>query len=193
MNRANGIFFWAKIHNCEFGIERFQLVDSTKKLIPHPLNPRKKIPTPRSTLILGSQHIPSKESAKFLGVMVNNKMNWKGQYAAALAKGQDWLIQFSRIAHASKGIHAKHFRQLYISIVVPRMLYATDIFLTPKQKIGKSTADTETNQAMLTKLASIQRQAAIMIMGAMKTTATDTVEVMANLLPFQLLVDKHRH
>jgi ribonuclease HI len=32
-----------------------------------------------------------------------------------------------------------------------------------------------------------------MIMGAMKTTATDTVEVMANLIPFQLLVEKHRH
>lgn len=73
------------------------------------------------------------------------------------------------------------------------MLYAADIFLTPKQKIGKSTADTGTNQAMLTKLASIQHRAAIMIMGAMKTTATDTVEVMANLLPFHMLVDKHCH
>jgi hypothetical protein len=55
MNRTKGIFVWAKIHNCEFGIEKFQLVDSTKKLIPHPLNPRKKIPTPRSALIIGDQ------------------------------------------------------------------------------------------------------------------------------------------
>jgi hypothetical protein len=31
-----------------------------------------------------------------------------------------------------------------------------------------------------------------MITGAMSTTATDTLEVMANLLPFRLLVDKHR-
>jgi hypothetical protein len=29
---------------------------------------------------------------RFLGVMIDNKLNWKGQYAAALATGQDWLI-----------------------------------------------------------------------------------------------------
>jgi len=85
MNRPNGVFEWAKIHNCKFGIEKFQLLDITKKLIPHPVNPKKKIPTPHSTLILGNQHIPS-------------KLNWKGQYTTALARGQDWVIQFSRIA-----------------------------------------------------------------------------------------------
>lgn len=69
MNRVKGIFSWAKIHNCKFSIEKFQLVNSTKKLIPHPLNPRKKIPSQRSALILESQHIPSRESTKFLGVM----------------------------------------------------------------------------------------------------------------------------
>jgi hypothetical protein len=31
-----------------------------------------------------------------------------------------------------------------------------------------------------------------MIMGTMKTTATDILEVMANLLPFNLLIDKHQ-
>ena len=31
-----------------------------------------------------------------------------------------------------------------------------------------------------------------MITGAMKTTATDVAEVMANLIPFNLLVDKYR-
>jgi hypothetical protein len=41
-------------------------------------------------------------------------------------------------------------------------------------------------------ITSIQRRAALMITGAMKTTATDMVEVMANLIPFNLLVDKYR-
>jgi len=98
MNCPNGVFKWAKIHNCKFRIKKFQFLDITKKLIPHPVNPRKKIPTPHSALIIGNQCIPLKESARFLGVMVNNKLNCKGQYAAALAKGQDWVIQFSRIA-----------------------------------------------------------------------------------------------
>ena len=32
-----------------------------------------------------------------------------------------------------------------------------------------------------------------MITGAMKTTATDMIETMANLIPFHLFVKKHRH
>ena len=193
MNRTKGVFKWARLHNCEFGIDKFQLLDITKKTVPNPVNPRKRIPMPRNALVLGSQRILSKETARFLGVMVDNKMNWKAQCASALGKGQDWIIHFNRIARTTKGIHAKYFRQLYISIAIPRMLYAADIFLTPHQKVGIKNSDKNgTKQAILTKLASIQRRAAIMITGAMSTTATDIVEVMANLLPFRLLVDKHR-
>ena len=43
----------------------------------------------------------------------------------------------------------------------------------------------------MNKLASIQRREALMIMGVMKTTVTDIVEVMANLILFNLLVDKY--
>ena len=192
MNRTGGIFEWAKDHNCEFGIDKFQLVDITKRLVPNPLNPRKRIPMPRRTLILGDKHIPSKDTARFLGVIVDNRLNWKGQCAAALAKGQDWLIQFGRLTRTSRGIHARYIRQLYLSIAVPRMLYAADIFLTPQQNIGKRTKDGRSKQAAVNKLASIQRKAALMITGAMKTTATDVTEVMANLIPFNLLVDKYR-
>jgi len=193
MNHTEGIFTWAKLHNCEFIIKKFQLLDITKKLDPHPFNPRRKITAPWHALTLGNQCIPSKESMRFLEVMINNRLNWKAQYATTLTKGQEWLIQFSRIAHTSKGVHAKYFCQLYLSITIPQMLYATDIFLTPKQNIGKNTENNKAKQAILTKLTSIQQQAAIMITGAMSTTATDALEVMANILPFHMLVDKHHH
>ena len=101
MNHVRGIFKWAKEHNCEFGIEKFQLLDITRRLTPNPVNPRKRIPIPRRTLVLSDKCIPSKDTARFLGVIVDNKMNWKGQCAAALAKGQDWLIQFSRLTQTS--------------------------------------------------------------------------------------------
>jgi hypothetical protein len=124
---------------------------------------------------------------------VDNKLNWKAQCATTLAKGQDWLIQFSRLAWASHRINTKYIRQLYLSIAVPHMLYAADIFLTPQQNIGKRAKNNHNKQASINKLASIQRKAAIMITSTMKTTATDIIEVMANLLPFHLLVNKHHH
>ena len=73
------------------------------------------------------------------------------------------------------------------------MLYATDVFLTPQQNIGRKTRDRKVKQAALNKLTSVQHCAAIMITGAMSTTATDVTEVMAGLMPFPLLVDKYRH
>ena len=75
MNHTGGIFKWARDHNCEFGIEKFQLLDITRRLAPNPLNPRKRIPMPRRTLILSDKCIPSKDMARFLGMIVDNKMN----------------------------------------------------------------------------------------------------------------------
>ena len=42
-------------------------------------------------------------------------------------------------------------------------------------------------------LASIQREAALMITGALGSTANDVIDSMANLLPFYLLVENYRY
>jgi len=157
MEWNGGVFKWAKTHNCKFSVEKFQQLDASKKLIPNPLNPKRRIPQPRQALILGEQHIPSKETARLLGVLVDNKLNWKAQCTAALAKGQDWLIQFGRLAWASHGINTKYIQQLYLSITVPCILYTADIFLTPQQNIGKRAKNSRNKQASINKLASIQR------------------------------------
>ena len=43
------------------------------------------------------------------------------------------------------------------------------------------------------KLATIQHKAALMITGAMGSTANDVIDSMANLLPFHLLVEHYRY
>ncbi|ETW79491.1 hypothetical protein HETIRDRAFT_428025 [Heterobasidion irregulare TC 32-1] len=67
------------------------------------------------------------------------------------------------------------------------MLYGVDIFLSPPSREGKG------SKGMIEKLARVQRQAAIHITGAMRTTATDILDAHADLLPFSLLVDKKCH
>ena len=100
--------------------------------------------------------IPSKETAKFLGVIVDNDLNWKGQCAATLTRGQDWLIQFSRVAYTTQGINTKYICQLYLVTAIPCMLYVTNIFLTPQQHVGKQTKYNWSGQVIINKLASIQ-------------------------------------
>lgn len=65
-------------------------------------------------------------------------------------------------------MHASYIWQLYLYIAILCMLYATDVFLTPQQNIGKRMKDGQSKQPIVNKLASIQSRAAIMITGAMK-------------------------
>ena len=73
------------------------------------------------------------------------------------------------------------------------MLYTADVFLTPHTQVGRRQSDGKYMQAITKKLESIQRGAVILITGALRSTATDTVETPAGLLPFHLLIDKVRY
>ena len=115
MTKTNGILDWAVTHNCKFGINKFQLVDFTKKTTQHPFIKNKQISLPQNSLKIGCHQIPSKDTAYFLGVVLDSKLNWKSQGAATLVKGQDWLSRLRCITKTTKGIHAKYIRWLYIS------------------------------------------------------------------------------
>ncbi|KAF8228756.1 hypothetical protein L208DRAFT_1290089, partial [Tricholoma matsutake] len=123
-------------------------------------------------------------TAKFLGVIINNKMNWKGQCTAA-------LLRLSVAPFGSQKLDQTGPLNT-ISIAVPCMLYAADIFLTPQKKANQKPKTGISSQAIINKLVTIQRKTAIMITEAMRTMAMDTLNVMANLLLIHLLVDKHR-
>jgi len=191
MERRGGIFEWAKEHNCGFGVEKFQLLDLTKKTIAHTFIANRQAPTPRPNLRLGNHIIKSKASAKFLGVIVDNTLNWKEQAAAALGKGHDWVLQFGRLAQPTKGASRANMRRFYLTIAVPRMLYAADIFLTPLTR--RTTVNLGRNgRAVINKLAGVQRRAALNITGGMRSSPTDALDVLANILPFELLVKQNR-
>jgi hypothetical protein len=70
--------------------------------------------------------------------------------------------------------------RLYMS-VVPQMLYEADVSWDQHYGAGR---------AALNKLGSVQRRAAILIVGGMCTSPTDMLYIHANLLLFHLLVVK---
>lgn len=82
-------------------------------------------------------------------------------------------------------------RKLYLSVVRPRMLYGADIFLGPALR-SDSIKNKKGSRAALNKLAATQRSAALLVVGGLRTSPTDTLDLHANLLPFHLLVDKVR-
>jgi hypothetical protein len=96
--------------------------------------------------------------------------------AVALGKGQDWLGQCGRIARPSGGISGQHMRRLYLSVVRPQMLYGADVFLGPALRSASFKAN-KGGRAALNKLAAIQRRAAILIVGGMRTSPTDMLDI----------------
>jgi len=83
-------------------------------------------------------------------------------------------------------------RQLYQAVAVPKMLYAADLWFSPMYRTGMNSLQ-RGSIGVARRLSSIQRIAAIAIMGAMKSTASDIMEAHANLLPTSLLLQNACH
>ena len=104
MTREGGVLDWAASHNCEFGMEKFQLLDLTRRKIKDLNRPRKRIALPRCDLKLNGQIIKLSTVVKFLGIQIDRELRWKEQVAAVIGKGREWLRQCKRLAKTSGGV-----------------------------------------------------------------------------------------
>jgi ribonuclease HI len=190
--RAGGINTWAAEHNCTFGIKKYQLCQLTRRWEREVFRPRRTVPIRRPDLILNGHRIKAQPVVKLLGFHIDQELRWKAQGASALGKGQNWLVQVGWLAKVSKGIAAALMQHLYISTALPRILYGADVFLAPTQHNPGAMLKRD-NRAIVAKMASIQRRAAIMITGAMTSTPADILDAHAYLLPIPLLIDKALH
>ena len=188
-SREGGINEWADNHNCNFGPKKYQLCQLSRRRTREVFRPRRTTPEHRPDLTLNGHRIRAAPVVKLLGIYIDQELRWKEQSAAALRKGQDWLLQFGRLAKVSKGISMKLTRRLYISMAIPRIFYGANVFLTPTQHKPGATLKKD-NRAIITRLTSIQRRAAIMITGAMSSTPGDLLDAHADLIPIPILVDK---
>ncbi|KAG9217966.1 hypothetical protein CCMSSC00406_0010284 [Pleurotus cornucopiae] len=178
MMGEDGIFEWARRHNCEFGVDKFQLLDMSRKRVRHTFLLNRRVPMPRSNLTLEEYTIRSAE-----------------QEAAALAKARDWISRFTWLARPSQGITAKYARQLYKAITLPRIMYGAEIYLTPPRRAlteQQRSKGMRTQRAIVGKLAATQRQAMLMVTSGMQSTASNVLEVITGYLPFHLMVERFR-
>jgi len=206
MTRDHGVLDWAFTHNCEFGFAKFQLTDFS----PH--SETFEIVTDAGESLVQRRpcmgepieieedvFIHPKPTLKLVGVLLDSGLKWKEQAALAISRGQSWVSRFRRLSKISRGAAAPAIRRLYEAIAVPRMMYAAEIFLTPQRKSswkgpnGQVMTGRRESQWMVARLESIQRQAAVLITGALPSTATDTLNIHANLVPMAARIQILRH
>ena len=173
MEHPNGAMQWSIDHNSKFEVNKFALVDFSRNKTRN-----------RPTLTIRNTQIKPAEHHRFLGLIVDQELTWKKHAGHAIAKGTEYVLQLRRLSRAAGGVPANLMRKLFT--------YGAGIWFRPTYMEG-------TNQrhrgsiGTAKRLASIQRMANVSILGAMRTTATDTLDAHTLLLPTHLLLQKTCH
>lgn len=136
-------------------------------------------------------------NTKYLGVYVDQHLAWNTHIAYTLKKGAKWSSQIRQAAVPSWGLTPGHTRKMYISVAMPKILYAADIWGAPKPIEGLATHKKGTSTA-ITRLTSTQRAGALAVMGGLRTAPMDVLDMdvlnmHAHLLPVHLEIDKICH
>jgi len=136
-----------------------------------------------------TQAVSTVPTYKYLGVIFDSKLTWKAHSRKAIANANWWTTQVARLSKTSGGMPPKRIRQLYNTVAIPAFTYAADIWFT---QVRHSADSNKRSGSVSTtkKLTTVQRRMAKTITGALRTTAGDTLEAHANLLPIDLLFDK---
>jgi ribonuclease HI/exonuclease III len=180
MTRKGGAIEWSNDHNSRFEFSKLALMDFA-----HRNNKKVRLP-----LSLPSTTLAPSGNTKYLGVYLNQHLDWGTQRNYAVEKGTKWTAQIRRATAPSWGLTPKHARRLFISVAIPRILYAIDVWGI-RFKRGAATLAAGKITECNNKLSSVQRAGTLAITGGLRTSPTDALDAHAFILPLHLEIEKH--
>jgi ribonuclease HI len=182
MTRIGRMIEWSMSHNSSIKYSKLALIDFSHH----------GVKKPRPPLILPSITVEPTQNTKYLGIILDQHLNWAPQLAQVRGKGSKWTAQIKRLTRPMWGLTLKGARKLYVSIVLPRIMYGIDIWCTPLH--GKNArGGSKGSVSFIKKLTSIQRAGAIAITGGFQTSPTDSLDAHAAILPIELRIEKACH
>ena len=131
MTRLNSAYEWSRDHNPFFEMDKLQLIDFTRKRDKDLTGKSKTRPETRQPLELVDRLIMPTLTHKLLGLILDQELRVKHHAAHAMAKGTDWILRLRRLAKPTQGLSYHYTHQLYLSVALPKMTYAADIWFTP--------------------------------------------------------------
>jgi ribonuclease HI len=170
-------FNWSRTHACSFDLGKFQLVHYTRN--------RNKYEA--LALVTPTHTIPVSESAKYLGLIMDRQLRWKEQVEQAIKKGTKAVMAINRLTRPTFGLPHQFVRQLYRSVVVPKMEYGLCVWYSPVYSTGAKRR--KGSVGFLTRLGKVQNLACRLITGAFRTfrtTPVDALNYLAHIPPVAL-------
>lgn len=117
------------------------------------------------------------DEVKYLGVWLDNKLSMSSHITKSCNKAIRSLWQTKNMVDGIWGLNPKKVHWIYMQIIVPRITYGS--IVTWKSVELKNIQD---------KLSSVQRTAMLLITGAMRTTATASLNAILNLQPLHIVI-----
>jgi hypothetical protein len=190
MTGHNGATAWSTAHNSTFEIDKFALLHLSRKREPNPTRLGKQCPLSRPSLSLANHTINPSPSHKFLGVILDQNLNFKEHANYALGKGEKYAAQLRRLAQKRRGVPGRLARNLHNAVVLPKMLYAAEVWCNPIRNPAPGKKKKRGSTAFATKLARVQRTSTTFITGAMRSTSNVALDAHAGILPMHLAINK---
>lgn len=161
-NAMSVICDWAKENGLGINPEKTELVLFTRKY---------KIETFRLPMI-GDTQLKLSDRAKFLGIILDSKLNWKLNVDERIKKAYNALYACNKVIGKKWGLRPDMIYWIYQTVVIPVLTYGSLVWWPVVKK-----------KYMITKLQKVQRTACLCITGALRSTSTEALEAILCLLP----------
>lgn len=119
------------------------------------------------------------ESAKYLGIILDKKLNWNKNLEERRKKAYNALYGCKKCIGKNWGLKPQLVHWIYLTVVRPIITYGSLVWWK----------GTNTQKASIS-LQTLQRAACIGITGAFRTTPTDALNLILNLNPLELEIKK---
>jgi hypothetical protein len=163
----NMVVKWAAKEGLNISPHKTAIVPFTNRRILEGLGP----------LIIRGKELKMLDEVKYLGVILDSKLNWNQHLQKKIRKTQTTFALVRHTCGRKWGLRSSMVHWLYTRVIRPFILYGVLVWW-PKV-IRKNTK---------TQLGRIQRMACLAITGAMKSTPTAAMELLLNLTPLDLLI-----
>ena len=162
--------------------------DKKRKQVTEPGGRNRCIKQPPTKIKIDNKHkVTTTSTHKFLGVLLDDELQFQKHAALAIAKGEQWVSEVKKLSKVMKGMHGMYVRRLFYSVAAPSMLYTADVWCTqPARRPGTKTA--RGMGVAIQKMESVQRKAALQATGALRTTPSDLLFAHADMLPLRFYI-----
>ena len=160
---------WRRKHGVQFETSKYVLIHFTR-------NHRQ---ATKTSITAGGVKVKPASEAKYLGVILDQKLNFKSHLQYITKKGTKAAMALSGIAKSNWGVQYQQSRQLFKAVIATRTDYAALVWHRPKS--DQSMATNKQNR----KLTKVQRLAMKAIPGCYKTTPTTSMELETGLEPLE--------